>query len=103
MVTKFDLWLEKVNEQRKEYWDTNFSYKPYEPLRIEKGKKYIKLIDGTAVWGFVSMLDGFNKGSVVKKGDLLKAADWRSPAKHSRGNIFKGTDSWEYYGPKYLG
>ena len=64
MVTKFDLWLEKVNEQRKEYWDTNFSYKPYEPLRIEKGKKYIKLIDGTAVWGFLSMLDGFNKGSM---------------------------------------
>ena len=103
MVTKFDLWLEKVNEQRKEYWDTNFSYKPYEPLRIEKGKKYIKLIDGTTVWGFVSMLDGFNKGGVVKKGDLLKPADWRSPAKHSRGNIFEGTDSWEYYGPKYLG
>ena len=102
MVTKFDLWLEKVNEQRKEYWDTNFSYKPYEPLRIEKGKKYIKLIDGTTVWGFVSMLDGFNKGVVVKKGDLLKPADWRSPAKHSRGNIFEGTDSWEYYGPKYL-
>ena len=102
MKTKFDLWLEKINEQRKEYWDNNFSYKPYEPLKVEKGRKYIKLIDGTTVWGFVSMLDGFNKGVPVKKGDLLKPADWRSPAKHSRGNIFDGTDSWEFYGPKYL-
>lgn len=102
MVTKFDLWLEKVNEQRKEYWDNNFSYKPYEPLRTEKGKKYIKLIDGTTVWGFVSMLDGFNKGVTIKKGDLLKPASHSSPAKHSRGNIFDGTDRWEYYGPNYL-
>ena len=58
MKTKFDLWLEKVNETRKEYWDTNFSYKPYEPLKVDKGRKYIRLWDGTSCWGFVSMVDG---------------------------------------------
>ena len=36
MKTKFDLWLEKVNEERKEHWDKNFSYKPYEPLKLIK-------------------------------------------------------------------
>ena len=102
MKSKFDLWLEKVNEERKSYWDEKFSYKPYEPLKVEKGRKYIKLIDGYSVWGFVSMWEGINKGSVVKKGDLLKPQGWQGPAKHSRGNIFDGTDSWEYYGPNYL-
>ena len=102
MKTKFDLWLEKVNETRKEYWDCNFSYKPYEPLKVDKGRKYIRLWDGTSCWGFVSMVDGVNKGVPVKKGDLLKPAGWQSPAKHSRGNIFDGTDMWEYYGPTYL-
>jgi hypothetical protein len=102
MKSKFDLWLEKVNEIRKEEWNTKFSYKPYEPLTVSKGKKYIKLIDGNSVWGFVSMWEGVNKGSLVCKGDLLMPAGWSSPAKHSRGNIFDGTDSWSYFGPNYL-
>ena len=47
MKSKFDLWLEKVNEERKEYWESKFGYKPYEPLRVDKGRKYIRLWDGT--------------------------------------------------------
>ena len=102
MKSRFEVWLENVNEERKQYWESRFNYKPYEPLKVERGRKYIKLIDGTSVWGFVSMVDGANKGVAIKKGDLLKPADWRTPAKHSRGNIFEGTDTWEYFGPKYL-
>ena len=102
MKSKFEIWLEKVNEQRKQYWDARFTYKEYTPLTISKGNKYIKLMDETSVWGFVSMWEGISKGSYVKKGDLLKPASWRTPAKHSRGNIFEGTDSWEFSGPKYL-
>lgn len=102
MKSKFDLWLEKVNEERKTYWESRFTHKEYEPLKVDKGRKYIRLWDGTSCWGFVSMWDGINKGTPVKKGDLLKPAGWQGPAKHSRGNIFDGTDSWEYYGPNYL-
>lgn len=102
MKTKFELWIEKVNEERKTYWESKFDYKPYEPLKVDKGRKYIRLWDGNSCWGFVSMVDGVNKGVSVKKGDLLKPAGWQSPARHSRGNIFDGTDNWEYYGPKYL-
>jgi hypothetical protein len=48
------------------------------------------------------MIDGELKQSPIKKGDLLKPAGWKTPAKHSRGNIFDGTASWSYYGPNYL-
>jgi hypothetical protein len=48
------------------------------------------------------MKDGDNKGAPIKPGDLLKPASWKSPAKHARGNIFEGTDKWEYFGPQYL-
>ena len=102
MATQFEMWLNKVNQERKEYWDKNFTHKEYEPLQVKKGKKYMKLIDGTSVWGFVSMWEGVLKGSLVCKGDLLMAAGWNSPAKHSRGNIFDGSDKWTYYGPCYL-
>ena len=100
-TTKFEIWLEKVNEERKEYWEANFTYRPYEPLKVEKGRKYIKLIDDSCVWGFVSMVDGISKGASIKKGDLLMPASHSTPAKHSRGNIFEGTDSWTYHGPSY--
>jgi len=102
MKSKFDLWLEKVNETRKDYWENNYSYKEYEPLEVQKGRKYIKLINDGSVWGFISMVDGVNKGTPVKKGDLLKPAGYKQPAAHSRGNIFDGTDSWSYFGPVYL-
>jgi hypothetical protein len=100
--TQFEIWLEKVNEQRKTYWEARFSHKPYQPLRVDKGNKYIRLWDGSTCWGFVSMTEGDLKGSPIKKGDLLKPATWKAPAKNSRGNIFEGTDKWEYYGPSYL-
>lgn len=99
-MTQFETWLEKVNEERKVYWDDKFNYKPYEPLTYTKGRNYVKIMDGTTVWGFVSMKDIPNKG--YQLGDLLKPASYNSPAPHSRGNIFNGTDKWEFYGPKYL-
>jgi len=101
-MTQFETWLNKVNEQRKSQWEQRYESLPYEPLTYRKGNKYIKIFDNRTVWGFVSMWDGINKGSVVKKGDLLKAAGRNQPAKHSRGNIFEGTDKWDMYGPSYL-
>jgi hypothetical protein len=46
------------------------------------------------------MKDNPKKGEIM--GDLLRAASYNSPARHSRGNIFNGTDQWEFFGPKYL-
>jgi len=102
MKTKFEIWLEKVNEERKSYWDNNFNYKPYEPLTVKKGNKLMKIIDGSSVWAFVSMFEGEHKGVPIKKGDLMKPATWSQAAKHPRGNIFDGTDKWEFYVPNYL-
>jgi hypothetical protein len=102
MKTNFEKWLDKVNEQRKEYWDTNYSYREYRPLTYIKGSKYVKIIDEGSVWAFVSMKDGKVGHSYVKEGDLLKAATYSSPAPTARGNIFDGTDRWNYYGPNYL-
>ena len=102
MKTQFEIWLEKVDQERKDYWDKTFTHKPYEPLKVKKGNKFMKLIDGTSVWAFVSMFEGEHKGVPIKKGDLMKPATWQQAAKHSRGNIFDGTDKWEFYGPNYL-
>ena len=75
MVTQFEMWLDKVNEKRKEYWENEFNYKPYTPLTVKKGQKYMKVIDEGSVWAFVSMWEGVLKGTLVCKGDLLKSKE----------------------------
>lgn len=101
-IVKF---LEEVNEFRKKKWDEHgFTYQssPDEVFIGSVGRKYIKLMCNGSVWGFISRVDGVNKGSKIKKGDLLKAASYSSPAKHSRGNIVDGTASYGEHGPTYL-
>lgn len=99
-MTKFEKWLDEVNKIRKTYWDNKFNYKPYQPLTYTKGRNYVKIMSEGSVWGFVAMKDNPKKGEMM--GDLLRPANWNTPAKHSRGNIFNGTDQWEFFGPKYL-
>ena len=51
-------------------------------IKLRNGQKYIKVITGTSVWGFIAKSDGVLKGIPYKRGDVFKAAGWRAPAKH---------------------
>jgi len=94
--------LDKVNAERKEYYEKADMPNQYKELTIEIGNKFIRLWQGTSCWGFISRVDGDLKGSLIKKGDLLKAATWKAPAKHARGNIIDGSARFGVYGPEYL-
>jgi hypothetical protein len=74
-------------------------------LNILSGRKYIKVITGdtvdgqTSVWGFIVKEDG----GKFKRGDLLRAASWATPATNkARGNILKEDYSIQWTGPNYL-
>lgn len=65
------------------------------------GRRYVKLVERDdsiqlrCVHCFVDR----------KNGDVLKAATWRAPAKHARGNIFnedRGLGGVTRHGAKYL-
>ena len=73
-------------------------------LKLKPGRKFIKVIEGNRVWGFVAKVDGVHKGVPMLKGDILKAAGWSAPAKHSRGSIFDSEmhKSFSWTGPNYL-
>ena len=73
-------------------------------LSLKPGRKFIKVVEGNRVWGFVAKVDGTHKGLPMLKGDILKAATWRAPAKHSRGSIFDKEmhKSFSWTGPNYL-
>jgi hypothetical protein len=68
-------------------------------IRVTEGKKYIKVIQGTSVWGFIVKEDG----GKFRKGDILKAAGWNAPATNqARGNILDGGYTVQWTGPLYL-
>jgi len=73
-------------------------------LSLRPGRKFIKVVNDNSVWGFVAKVDGVHKGVPMLKGDILKAATWRAPAKHSRGSIFDKEmhESFSWTGPNYL-
>lgn len=68
-------------------------------LSYTVGNKYIKIVKGGSVWGFVINTDTDKK---FKRGDILKAASWNAPARNAaRGNVFTGFKvNWT--GPNYL-
>jgi hypothetical protein len=72
-------------------------------LSLVAGSKFVKVVNENSVWGFVAKKDGVHKGLPMKAGDVLKAASWRAPAKHTRGNIFdKNQNYFRWTGPDYL-
>ena len=73
-------------------------------LTLKPGRKFIKVVEDNRVWGFVAKVDGTHKGIPMLKGDILKAAGWSAPAKHSRGSIFDKEmhKSFSWTGPNYL-
>jgi len=99
IVAKF---IDEVNAKRLKYYTMADMVNQYQDVVAEIGNKYIRLWVGTGCWGFISRVDGDLKGAPIKKGDLLKPATWKAPAKHARGNIIDGTAKWGEYGPSYL-
>ena len=106
---KVEAFLAEVNAAKDEYNKANgFTFIKGERVQAAGGTKYLKLETVEAnsrvsrVWGFISTVDGTLHGAPVKVGDLLKAATWKAPAKHARGNILDGTARYGPYGPEYL-
>ena len=64
-------------------------------ISYSAGSKYVKIVTGSSVWGFVVRVHNEKK---FRFGDILKPAGWKAPARNfSRGNVvdrdFRGV-SW---------
>jgi hypothetical protein len=79
-------------------------YKQYQHVKpptitCEPGRRYIRVVQNNSngtryVYCFID----------ITNGDVLKAASWKAPAKHARGNIFapNAMDAVTAYGAVYL-
>ncbi len=95
---KFDIalrvFVEGCQNIHTDYMVREFPNTAPDEITSKVGKRYAKIIrtrvagDGGSVHCFVDMTNG----------DVLKAAGWKAPAKHARGNIFAsttGSQRWE--------
>lgn len=79
-----DAFVEKVNERSRMYFAAEFPMLKPPTHRIDpRGKKYVRIVrydesGGRSVYCFIEK----------STGNILMAAGWRGPAKHSRGNIY---------------
>jgi hypothetical protein len=79
-------YVEAVQEKVNEHFARNLTRLVPDLIQVAGGRKYVKIVqksDGgqgqTSVHSFVN----------TENGDILKAASWKTPAKHARGNIFE--------------
>ena len=107
-VSDFDSALNRLVENiHEDYqgWSSRIEYSSgveKVDITIKPGRKFIKIIRDNSVWGFVAKTDGVHKGVPMIAGDVLKAAGWSAPAKHTRGNIFDNKqDYFSWTGPDY--
>ena len=98
-----DTLLVKIQEDYNK-WGSRANIDKKMNLSLKPGRKFIKVVHDNSVWGFVAKVDGVHKGVPMLKGDILKAATWSQPAKHSRGSIFDKEmhKSFSWTGPNYL-
>lgn len=86
------MFLKGVQKNINDHYKKEYSKLTPPILTAKKGKRYIKIIknetfgSGKSVFCFIDAKEG------PTFGDVLKAASWNAPARHSRGNVFDG--SW---------
>ena len=99
---RLDAWLNAAQDLINENYATKYPTLIPSLLEMSDGRRYIRIdsiADGgrgqRSVWAFIDK----------KTGDILRAAGYKAPAKHARGNLFDaqgGLGSLTPYGPKYL-
>jgi hypothetical protein len=73
--------------EKSEVIKERMAYEFVKGVDYKKGSKYIKIITGGSVWGFIVNTKTDNK---FNYGDILKAAGWAAPARNfARGNVIK--------------
>ena len=96
--TAMNTFLETIQKSSDVYMATKFPNLPKPLYSVDVGTKYIRVVKtndscSRSVHCFIDKTNG----------DVLKAATWKAPAKHARGNIYTPENyGVSEYGANYL-
>lgn len=98
---RIEAFVKAADEIVAEYWQRqNFTFSPPPTHRADYlSDKWVRVVtvehqhDGgqrdSSVYAFIALVDNTTKAlGTVKPGDIHKAATFKAPAKHARGNVF---------------
>lgn len=101
-IKRANQFLQRVQAMVDKHYAKEYSNLDAPKFYFTKGSRYWKIVRETPGQSHSKSVYLFLDTS---NGDVLKAAGWRAPAKHARGNIFKpdfGMGGVTVYGAKYL-
>ena len=79
----------RIDEQYGEYYRKTLTALKYEPIRVNRGRRFDKLIQGGSVYCFVEK----------NTGNVYKAASWKAPylkgMNSIRGSIYDKSTYWD--------
>lgn len=86
-----------IEAMKRDYAQRGFDLE--ENYEVKEGRKYIKILRNNSVSAFISKVDFKH----FKKGDVLKPANFNTPAlNRARGNVFDQGYPMNWTGPLYL-
>lgn len=100
-LVRINEFVAKLDAFVKESHKANGYAFPPSSIEMEPGKKFVKIVkrDYSGSRYVHSFID-------IESGDIYKAASWKAPAKHVRGNIFADDygigSAVSEYGARYL-
>ena len=87
--TAMSMFMGRIDEQHGEYYEKTLPSLTYEPIRVNKGRRFDKLIKGGSVYCFVEK----------STGDVYKAQTWKQPYTKGnncvRGSIYDTSTYWD--------
>jgi hypothetical protein len=95
LKTRIDALIEHADQLVAKYWqEQSYNFAPPPKHHVEfispKWARVVQVDSQKKVYCFVCLQDGSTKAlGTVNAGDIHKAASWKAPAKHARGNVFQ--------------
>lgn len=103
-LARLDAWLQAAQNMINTHYGTKFPRLNASSLEMSDGRRYIR-IDRIDLDHNQTPSRSIHVFIDKKTGDILKAAGYKAPAKHARGNIFdasNGMSEMTPYGANYL-
>jgi len=88
IVEDYNQWTHRAAKAKGKLTETNkrMMKEFAEKLEVKEGRKYVKIIQNNAVWGFIVAT---NEDKKFNYGDILMPAGWNAPTRNkARGNVF---------------
>ena len=99
--TQVNIYIAELQEEKNKHFAENYNNLTPPVYTMDIGRRYIRIVEngtGNSTSKNVhSFIDSTN-------GDVLKAASWKAPAKHPRGNVFSeknGAEGRSVWGANY--